>query len=99
MKFIVSIISDILDYIYLCMKWSLRLQYTHYYAEVDGKPTLFGIVRDATKPDHAFRLTAIFTPEGYEAYYAYGGNIKHSAEKLATRKYVRKGAAVPIEQH
>lgn len=76
-----------------------HINHTYYYFEAFGKPILAGIVRDTNQPEKAFRVTAIFTPEGYEAFYAYGGDVTHTAEHLATRKYVRKGAAVPIEQH
>jgi len=76
-----------------------HINHTTYYFELEGKPVMVAVVRDTNKPEHAFRVTAIFTPEGYEAFYAYGGNLKNGAEKLATRKFVRKGAPVPIEQH
>jgi hypothetical protein len=76
-----------------------HINHTTFYFEFQGRPIITSIVRDTAKPDHAFRVTAVFTPEGYEAFYAYGGDLKHGAEKVATRKFSRKGAPVPIEQH
>jgi hypothetical protein len=76
-----------------------QVNYTTYYWEtLEGHPIMMAHAKDVNKPDMAFRVTAIFRPDGYDAYYVYGGDLRYGGEKLATRKFKRVGAPVPLER-